>query len=163
MKNNQSTTKLSIQNLESKEWYIPYVIEPSAGVDRGVFALLNEAYKEEDLENGNKRIVLSLKPHLSPIKAAVIPLKRNNEDLVNKASKIKNDLQALGMGRVILENSGNIGKGYRRHDEIGTPICITVDFETIENDTVTIRDRDTMSQKRVSSQDLNLEYKKIFN
>ena len=163
MKNNQSTTKLSIQNLESKEWYIPYVIEPSAGVDRGVFALLNEAYKEEDLENGNKRIVLSLKPHLSPIKAAVIPLKRNNEDLVNKASKIKNDLQALGMGRVILENSGNIGKGYRRHDEIGTPICITVDFETIENDTVTIRDRDTMSQKRVSSQDLNLEYKKVFN
>ena len=163
MKNNQSTTKLSIQNLESKEWYIPYVIEPSAGVDRGVFALLNEAYKEEDLENGNKRIVLSLKPHLSPIKAAVIPLKRNNEDLVNKASKIKNDLQALGMGRVILENSGNIGKGYRRHDEIGTPICITVDFETIENDTVTIRDRDTMSQKRVSSQNLNLEYKKVFN
>ena len=163
MKNNQSTTKLSIQNLESKEWYIPYVIEPSAGVDRGVFALLNEAYKEEDLENGNKRIVLSLKPHLSPIKAAVIPLKRNNEDLVNKASKIKNDLQALGMGRVILENSGNIGKGYRRHDEIGTPICITVDFETIENDTVTIRDRDTMSQKRVSSQDLKLEYKKVFN
>ena len=163
MKNNQSTTKLSIQNLESKEWYIPYVIEPSAGVDRGVFALLNEAYKEEDLENGNKRIVLCLKPHLSPIKAAVIPLKRNNEDLVNKASKIKNDLQALGMGRVILENSGNIGKGYRRHDEIGTPICITVDFETIENDTVTIRDRDTMSQKRVSSQDLKLEYKKVFN
>ena len=163
MKNNQSTTKLSIQNLESKEWYIPYVIEPSAGVDRGVFALLNEAYKEEDLENGNKRIVLSLKPHLSPIKAAVIPLKRNNEDLVNKASKIKNDLQALGMGRVILENSGNIGKGYRRHDEIGTPICITVDFETIENDTVTIRDRDTMSQKRVSSQDLKHEYKKVFN
>ena len=154
---------MSIQNLESKEWYIPYVIEPSAGVDRGVFALLNEAYKEEDLENGNKRIVLSLKPHLSPIKAAVIPLKRNNEDLVNKASKIKNDLQALGMGRVILENSGNIGKGYRRHDEIGTPICITVDFETIKNDTVTIRDRDTMSQKRVSSQDLNLEYKKVFN
>ena len=67
------------------------------------------------------------------------------------------------MGRVILENSGNIGKGYKRHDEIGTPICITVDFETIENDTVTIRDRDTMSQKRVSSQDLNLEYKKVFN
>ena len=120
-------------------------------------------YDFGDLENGNKRIVLSLKPHLSPIKAAVIPLKRNNEDLVNKASKIKNDLQALGMGRVILENSGNIGKGYRRHDEIGTPICITVDFETIENDTVTIRDRDTMSQKRVSSQDLNLEYKKVFN
>ena len=67
------------------------------------------------------------------------------------------------MGRVILENSGNIGKGYRRHDEIGTPICITVDFETIENDTVTIRDRDSMPQKRVSSKDLTIEYKRIFN
>ena len=99
--------------------------------------------------------MLSLKPHLSPIKAAVIPLKRNNEDLVNKASKIKNDLQALGMGRVILENSGNIGKGYRRHDEIGTPICITVDFETIENDTVTIRDRDTMEQKRIKLDEIS--------
>ena len=141
---------------------VPYVIEPSAGVDRGVFALLNEAYKEEDLENGNKRILLSLKPHLSPIKAAVIPLKRNNEDLVNRANKIKNDLQALGMGRVILENSGNIGKGYRRHDEIGTPICITVDFETLENETVTIRDRDTMQQKRVSIKELIAEYTKIF-
>ena len=137
-------------------------IEPSAGVDRGVLALLNEAYQEEKLENENTRIVLTLKPHLSPIKAAVIPLKRNNEELVNKARIIKKDMQSLGLGRVVLENSGNIGKGYRRHDEIGTPICITVDFETLENETVTIRDRDTMQQKRVSIKELIAEYQGIF-
>ena len=71
-------------------------------------------------------------------------------------------MQTLGLGRVILENSGNIGKGYRRHDEIGTPICITVDFETLEDETVTIRDRDTMQQKRVSIKELTAEYQKIF-
>ena len=162
MENKNSTTKLAVQNSESKDWFIPYVIEPSAGVDRGVLALLNEAYREEKLENDNTRIVLALKPHLSPIKAAVIPLKRNNEELVNKAGIIKKDLQSLGLGRVILENSGNIGKGYRRHDEIGTPICITVDFETLENETVTIRDRDTMQQKRVSIKELIAEDQKIF-
>mgnify|MGYP005667274541 FL=1 len=162
MENKNSTTKLAVQNPERKDWFIPYVIEPSAGVDRGVLALLNEAYREEKLENDNTRIVLALKPHLSPIKAAVIPLKRNNEELVNKARIIKKDLQSLGLGRVILENSGNIGKGYRRHDEIGTPICITVDFETLDNETVTIRDRDTMQQKRVSIKELIAEYQKIF-
>ncbi|SVB74952.1 uncharacterized protein METZ01_LOCUS227806, partial [marine metagenome] len=131
MKNDKSTSKLAIQNLENKKWFVPYVIEPSAGVDRGVLALLNEAYKEEKIDDNNSRIVLSLKPHLSPIKAAVIPLKKNNQDLVNHAKAIKSNLQSLGMGRVIFENSGNIGKNYRRHDEIGTPLCITVDFETL--------------------------------
>ena len=92
----------------------------------------------------------------------VIQLKRNNEELVNRARNIKKDLQSLGLGRVILENSGNIGKGYRRHDEIGTPICITVDFETLEDETVTIRNRDTMQQKRVSIKELSAEYQKIF-
>ena len=109
MENKQSTTKLGVQNLETKKWFIPYVIEPSAGVDRGVLAILNEAYKEESTGNDNSRIVLGLKPHLSPIKAAVIPLKRNNEDLVIKATEIQKHLQSLGLGRVILENSGNIG------------------------------------------------------
>ena len=163
MENKKSTTKLGVQNLETKKWFIPYVIEPSAGVDRGVLALLNEAYREETVDEKNKRIVLGLKPHLSPIKAAVIPLKRNNEELVNIAKEIKNNLQRLGLGRVILENSGNIGKSYRRHDEIGTPICITVDFETLENKTVTIRDRDTMEQKRLNPQELNEFYEKIFD
>ena len=163
MENKKSTTKLGVQNLETKKWFIPYVIEPSAGVDRGVLALLNEAYREEKVDEKNTRIVLGLKPHLSPIKAAVIPLKRNNEELVNTAKEIKNNLQRLGLGRVILENSGNIGKSYRRHDEIGTPICITVDFETLENKTVTIRDRDTMEQKRLNPQELNEFYEKIFD
>jgi len=159
MKNVKSTTKLAVQNLVNKNWFIPYVIEPSAGVERGVLALLNEAYKEDEK---NSRIVLALKPHLSPIKAAVIPLKRNNEQLVNQAKVIKHGLQKLGLGRVILENSGNIGKNYRRHDEIGTPLCITVDFETLEDQTVTVRDRDTMKQQRLGPEELIKYYQKIF-
>jgi len=145
-KNTKSNARLAIQDVETKEWIVPYVIEPAAGVERGVLAILNEAYRVERLKDGKERTVLSLKPHLSPIKAAVIPLKRNNEDLVNKAKDLKNTLQALGLGRVLLENSGNIGKSYRRHDEIGTPMCITIDFDSLEKGTATIRNRDTMEQ-----------------
>ena len=152
--NDSSNSKLAVQNRETKEWKIPYVIEPSAGVDRGVLALLNEAYKVEKLENGKERTVLAFKPHLAPIKAAVIPLKRNNEQLVNIATNLKSLLQKKKLGRVVVENSGNIGKSYRRHDEIGTPLCITIDFETIENDTATIRDRDTMEQHRLKLGDI---------
>ena len=153
-RNSKSVAKLAIQNLDTKEWAVPFVIEPSAGVDRGVLAILNEAYKDEDLGKGNKRIVLKLKPHLCPVKSAVIPLKKNNSKMVSMATKIKNQLQKLGLGRIMLENSGNIGKSYRRHDEIGTPLCVTIDFESLENDTVTIRDRDTMEQKRISTSEL---------
>ena len=152
-----------MQNIEEKTSYIPFVIEPSAGVDRGLLAILNEAYKIEKLDTEITRTVLKLKPHLSPIKAAVIPLKKNNHKIVENAKAIKNELQNLGMGRVILENSGNIGKNYRRHDEIGTPICITVDFETLDNDTVTIRDRDSMKQERIPSKELNQFYQKYFH
>ena len=148
--NNDSVTKLAIQNKITNKWTIPYVIEPSAGVDRGVLAVLNEAYKVEKLDNGKERTVLALKPHLSPIKAAIIPLKRNNEDLVSKALSLKKSLQSLRLGRVLLDNSGNIGKSYRRHDEIGTPMCITIDFQTLEDDSVTIRDRDSMEQIRLN-------------
>lgn len=161
-KNHDSITKLSVQNLEEKNFYIPFVIEPSAGVDRGVLAVLNEAYNVESIEGGNSRTVLKLKPHLSPIKAAVIPLKKNNKEIVEIAKKIKDNLQKNGIGRVMLENSGNIGKSYRRHDEIGTPICITVDFETLEDESVTVRDRDTMKQQRVSLNDLNNYYQQYF-
>ncbi|NCW00164.1 MAG: glycine--tRNA ligase, partial [Proteobacteria bacterium] len=150
MPNNNSNTRLAIQDIDSKKWVVPYVIEPSAGVDRGVLAIMNEAYNVEDLGEGKERIVLKLKPHLSPIKAAVIPLKKNNAELVNKASDLKKRLQGLNIGRVVLENTGNIGKGYRRHDEIGTPLCITIDFESLEDNTATVRDRDTMKQERVS-------------
>jgi len=154
MENNESNSRLAIQDQETKSWTVPYVIEPSAGVDRGVLAVLNEAYKVEELEDGKSRTVLNLKPHLSPIKAAVIPLKKNHEGLVKIALNIKQDLQKLRLGRVLLENSGNIGKSYRRHDEIGTPLCITVDFNTLDDGTVTIRDRDTMQQRRIDISEL---------
>jgi glycyl-tRNA synthetase len=131
------------------------VIEPAAGVDRGVLAIINEAYRVEELDNGSKRTVLGLKPHLAPLKVAVLPLKRNHEAIVEKARGIKKELQALGMGRILYEHTGNIGKGYRRHDEVGTPLCVTVDFQTIEeDDTVTVRDRDTMKQQRIAVAEL---------
>ena len=155
MENNESNARLATQNLDTKEWSVPYVIEPSAGVDRGVLAVLNDAYKVEDLEDGKTRTVLKLKPHLSPIKAAVIPLKKNHDGLVEIASNIKKNLQQLRLGRILLENSGNIGKSYRRHDEIGTPLCITVDFDSLEDNSVTVRDRDTMKQTRIEISDLS--------
>ena len=154
MENNESNARLAIQDQVTKKWTVPYVIEPSAGVDRGVLAVLNEAFKVEDLGDGKNRTVLSLKPHLSPIKAAVIPLKKNHEGLVEIAKNIKKDLQKLRLGRVLLENTGNIGKSYRRHDEIGTPLCITVDFESIDDASVTIRDRDSMEQSRIKIEEL---------
>jgi len=154
MLNNNSNTRLAIQDTESKKWVVPYVIEPSAGVDRGVLAIMNEAFNIEDLGDGKERLVLKLKPHLSPIKAAVIPLKKNNEDIVKKSTDLKRNLQRLNLGRVVLENTGNVGKGYRRHDEIGTPLCITIDFESLEDNTATVRDRDTMDQKRIAINDL---------
>ena len=155
MPNADSNARLALQDQDNKSWTVPYVIEPSAGVDRGVLAVLNEAYSVETLDNGSTRTVLGLKPHLSPIKVAVLPLKRNHDGIVAKARSIKHDLQGLGFGRVLFENTGNIGKGYRRHDEVGTPICVTVDFQTIEDDdTVTVRDRDTMAQIRVTVADL---------
>ena len=158
--NNESNAKLALKD-ENNEWVVPFVIEPSAGVDRAVLAILNEAYCLETVDD-KERVVLKLKPHLSPIKAAVIPLKKNDEKIVAKAKEIKTKLQKLGMGRVLFENSGNIGKNYRRHDEVGTPICITIDFETLDENTVTVRDRDTMTQKRVSETELEKEFKNLF-
>ena len=157
--NKNSTTKLAIQDLEKKEWFVPFVIEPSAGVERGVLAILNEAYT---VEEENNRTLLKLKSHLSPIKAAIIPLKRNNAELVDLAHKVKSNLQLLGLGRVMVENSGNIGKNYRRHDEIGTPMCITIDFESLENQSVTIRDRDSMKQERVNLSEVENYYMNYF-
>ena len=152
--NKDSNARLAIQNIDSKKWEIPYVIEPSAGVDRGILAILNEAYTEESLDNGKNRVVLKLKPHLSPIKVAVIPIKKNDPTIIEFSKEIKTNLQRLGLGRIIFENTGNIGKSYRKHDEIGTPICITIDFDTLEDRTVTVRDRDSMDQKRVKVDDL---------
>ena len=160
MENRQSNSKLALQD-ENNNWFVPFVIEPSAGVDRGVLAILNEAYCIEEIE-GKERVVLKLKPHLAPIKAAVMPLKKNDEKIVGLAKKVKDKLQKLGLGRILFENSGNIGKNYRRHDEVGTPICITVDFESLDNETVTVRDRDTMEQERITLDEISEHLKKIF-
>ena len=146
-KNSSSNAKLAIQEQDTNKWVVPFVIEPSAGVERAFLAILNEAYRVEELNDGKTRVLLSLKPHLAPIKAAVIPLKKNNKDLVDLAYKLKNQLQSMKLGRVVVENTGNIGKSYRKHDEIGTPICITVDFDSLEKNKVTLRDRDDMSQE----------------
>jgi len=161
--NEDSTSKLAVQDLESGKWIVPFVIEPSAGVDRGVLAVLTEAYTREKLPSGEERVVLKLKPHLAPIKVAVIPLAKNKEEITSYAKKVKADLQALGFGRVLYEDTGNVGKAYRRHDEVGTPVCVTVDYDTIGRsqdgsttlqDTVTVRDRDTMQQERIAVKDL---------
>jgi glycyl-tRNA synthetase len=163
MENKHSNTKL-MYNDPQGENFIPFIIETSCGVDRGAIALITEAYTKEKLEDGKQRIVLKFKPHIAPIKAAVIPLARNNEALVRKAKAIKDELQELGLGRVILENTGNIGKNYRKHDEIGTPICVTVDYETLENEkeSVTIRDRDSMKQTRIPINEITSYFKDYY-
>lgn len=162
--NNQSTALLALHNLEKNRTTVPFVIEPSAGLDRGVLAILTEAYTNELLENGQSRIVMRFKPHLAPIKVAVIPLAKNNEKIVNKAKEIKRSLQKLSLGRIRYEDIGNVGKAYRRHDEIGTPLCITVDFDTFEGkeETITVRDRDSMKQIRMEISKLPLFLKDYF-
>ncbi len=162
--NPESTTKLCIRDEESNSWVVPFVIEPSMGVDRAVLAILTDAYNEEHLSNGSVRTVLRLKKHLAPIKVAIVPLKKNSPEIMAKCHELKKNLMKLGIGRVALENTGNIGKAYRRHDEIGTPLCLTVDFETLEQspESVTLRDRDTMEQVRINISDLDLYLKKFF-
>lgn len=155
-KNEHSTAKLAVRDLEANKWEVPFCIEPSAGLDRGVLAVMTEAYTEEELENGSTRTVLKFKPHLAPIKVAILPLKKNKPEIVALAKELKNKLQKLGLGRILYENTGNVGKGYRRHDEVGTPICVTVDFDSIEKEgaPVTVRDRDTMEQIVVPAAEL---------
>ncbi|MDR0423492.1 MAG: glycine--tRNA ligase [Rickettsiales bacterium] len=147
--NRDSTTKLDINKK------IPFVIEPSWGVERGILALICDAYTKEKIGD-EERIVLKFKRHIAPVKVAVIPLAKNKEQIVAKAQEVKSRLQKLGIGKIKYEDTGNVGKAYRRNDEIGTPLCITVDFETLENapESVTIRDRDTMKQVRIDTNDL---------
>lgn len=160
--NKDSNARLAVQDLEAKKWVVPFVIEPSAGVERAFLAVLNEAYHEEQLENGDTRTVLKFKPHLAPIKAAVIPLAKNKPELVNLAKGIKADLQKLGLGRILFEDTGNVGKAYRKHDEVGTPLCITVDFDSLEDACVTVRNRDTMQQERIQIADLSAYMRKFY-
>jgi glycyl-tRNA synthetase len=142
---------MSYFDQETNEKYIPYVVEPSVGVERLLLAFLTSAYKEEPLEDGSERIVLQLHPFLAPFKAAILPLSKK---LAEPATEIYHNLLKEFM--VDYDESGSIGKRYRRHDEIGTPYCITVDFDTLENNTVTVRDRDTMTQERVSIDQLKI-------
>lgn len=132
--------------------FTPHVIEPSYGVDRIVFALLNEAYTEDEL-SGEKRIYLKLLPRLAPIKAAVFPLLKNKPELVSKAREVFEMLRKE-IPQTMFDDNGNIGKRYRRQDEIGTPHCITIDFDTLEDDTVTLRARDTGEQKRIKIKEI---------
>ena len=130
------------EDLETKEKFYPHVIEPSFGVDRSVLAVLLDAYTEED-----DRVVLKLKPKLAPYKVAVFPLLKNKPELVKKAREVYNILKKEF--NVAFDDRGNIGKRYYSQDEIGTPFCVTIDFDTLEKDDVTIRDRDTMKQERI--------------
>ena len=133
------------------EKYIPYVIEPSLGVERTVLAVLTDAYDEEvvNAEKNDVRTVLHLHPFLAPYKAAILPLQKN---LSEKAEKLYAELAKSFS--VTYDVTGSIGKRYRRQDEIGTPYCITVDFQTLEDNTVTVRDRDSMEQIRLNIDEL---------
>lgn len=143
---NESGENLTYLDPETNERYIPYVIEPSVGVERLVLAFLNESLKEETLENGETRTLLSLHPALSPYKVAVLPLvKKLHKD---KAFEIYQSLASSF--DVTYDETQNIGKRYRRQDQIGTYFCVTVDHQTMEDQTVTIRHRDTMEQSRIS-------------
>lgn len=163
MENRDSTTKLAYSDPQTGETIVPFVIETAMGVNRTMFAVMLNAYTDEDLGDGKSRIVLKLKPRLAPVKAAVIPLARNVPELLTISNDIVTKLRGLGMGRIELENSGNIGKNYRRHDEIGTPVCITVDHQTMEDNTVTLRHRDTMAQERIPVADVPKRLMGIIN
>lgn len=138
------------------EKFIPHVIEPTFGLDRTVFAVLSESYIEDDPPaggGGEKRVYLKLPFNLAPIKVAVFPLLKNKPELVGKAREVY-EMIRKEIPQTMFDDNGNIGKRYRRQDEIGTPYCITIDFDTLEDDTVTIRDRDTGEQKRIKIEEI---------
>ena len=137
----------------TNEKFVPHVIEPSFGVERALMAVLSSAYREDE-QNGSKRVYLALPEHLAPVKFAVSPLLKNKPELVEKAREIYANLSQKNPGRVMWDDNGNIGKRYRRQDEIGTPHCVVVDFQTLEDDTVTVRERDTTEQRRVKVEEL---------
>ncbi|MBQ3109979.1 MAG: glycine--tRNA ligase [Clostridia bacterium] len=153
---NHSGENMEYMDPTTNEKYVPYVIEPSLGADRVALAFLCEAYDEEEVGEGDTRVVLRLSPILAPVKAAVLPLSKKLSD---SAMEIYNNL--IKKYACDYDDAGSIGKRYRRQDEIGTPICITVDFETAEDGCVTIRERDTMEQKRVRIEELDAYISKM--
>ena len=146
---------LSFFDQETEERWTPYVIEPAAGLTRAVLAFMLDAYDEDEAPNSkggvDKRTVLRLDPRLAPVKVAVLPLSRN-ADLTPKAKHVAAQLRK--QWNVDFDDAGAIGRRYRRQDEIGTPFCVTVDFDSLEDQAVTVRERDSMSQERVSIDDL---------
>lgn len=149
--------RVSGKNMEyqikgTNERLIPHVIEPSFGVERALMAVVTASYREDE-QNGEKRVYLALPEHLAPVKFAISPLLKNKPELVNKARHIYATMKKKH-GAVMWDDNGNIGKRYRRQDEIGTPYCVVIDFQTLEDDTVTIRHRDTTKQERIAIVDL---------
>lgn len=151
-----SKQKLQYVNAENGEKVVPHVIEPSLGVDRTVLAILSSAYTEDEV-GGEVRTFLKLSPEVAPIKIAVFPLLRNKPELVKKAREIYEQIR-IKTPQIMFDSNGNIGKRYRRQDEIGTPVCLTVDFDTLEDNTVTLRNRDTGKQERVKIEDLDEQF-----
>ncbi|HZH32689.1 MAG TPA: glycine--tRNA ligase [Pyrinomonadaceae bacterium] len=150
--NPDSTEDLSYFDEARKERYYPYVIEPAAGVNRSVLAFLMDAYSERTTEKGETRVILKLHPDLAPIKVAVLPLAKNKPEIVGMAKAIKRSLQPVV--RAVYDDTGGIGKLYARQDETGTPFCVTVDHQSLDDEAVTVRDRDTWEQERVKVSDL---------
>lgn len=146
-----SKQDLSYFDEEAKKRFVPWVVETSGGVDRTALFLLMDAYKEEEV-NKEKRVFLKLNPAVAPFKVAVFPLLANKPELLKSARKVREDLRPLGM--IAWDDRGNIGKRYRTQDEIGTPFCVTIDFDSLEKNDVTVRDRNTMKQVRVSIKEL---------
>lgn len=148
-----SGADLSYRDPYTNEKYTPWIIETSVGLDRTFLAVITDAYTEEEVAEGDVRTVLKLPKKLAPVQVAVFPLLKNKEELVAKAREVFNSLRKNY--RVEFDDNGNVGKRYRRQDEIGTPYCLTIDFESLENNTVTVRDRDTMEQSRMSLEELS--------
>ncbi|HEY2973600.1 MAG TPA: glycine--tRNA ligase [Pyrinomonadaceae bacterium] len=150
--NPDSTDDLSYFDEATKERFYPYVIEPAAGVNRTVLSVLMDAYSEKTNDKGETRVILKLDPGLAPIKAAILPLAKNKPEIVAMAKAIKHSFQPAM--RAVYDDTGGIGKLYARQDEIGTPFCVTVDHQSLEDEAVTVRDRDTWEQERVKVGDL---------
>jgi len=159
--NPDSTEDLSYFDEATKERYYPYVIEPAAGVNRSVLAFLMDAYTERTTDKNETRVVLKLHPSLAPIKAAVLPLAKNKPEIVGMAKAIKRSLQPTL--RAVYDDTGGIGKLYARQDEIGTPFCVTVDHQSLEDEAVTVRDRDTWEQERIKVADLREHLQRKLN
>ena len=147
-----SGKNLKYQPKDGGEAFLPHVLEPTFGVERAVLAVLTSAYSEDE-QGGEKRVFLKLPEHMAPIKVAVFPLLKNRPELGKKAKEVYDKLKPK-VGNVMWDDNGNIGKRYRRQDEIGTPNCVTVDFDSLQNDDVTVRDRDSTLQERVKISDL---------